>query len=414
MDPPVEPSDRLGKALGHLDDTMLIEVLGDLVRIPSVYDRSREDGNERMVADYVCRLLDRWGIEYRRWDVAPGRPNIVADIVGGDGPALVLEGHMDVVTPGDRSAWDDDPFGAEIVDGRMYGRGTADMKGGLAAMLMAARAIKRSAIEFPGTIRLAVLSDEEGMMQGARSFAESGYLDDAGAAIICEPEGGRVCIAQKGAMRVLVTFSGRMSHGCMPDEGANPVQALGKSIVALGDLEADVLDNHEPHPLLGRFSLSPTVVSGGLADQANVIPANAALHLDIRTCPEHDHAEILARIRDICGHAAASVDGVSSDVELLDDRPATETDERALIVEAAVSAHRHVFGETPPLGGVPGSTDGTIFWMAKRTPLVVWGPGDTTIPHQVNEFVRLDEVAAYSRAYIRAALRFFESSQESQ
>ncbi len=392
-----------------IQESETTRLLANMVRIPSVFDPEQAAGNERAIADYVANLLDDWGIAYDRWDVAPNRPNIVADIRGGPGLVLVFEGHMDVVTAGDAGAWERDPFGAKIVDGRMFGRGTADMKGGLTAMLCAARAVHASGAEFPGTIRLAILSDEEGMMQGARAFAAAGYLDDAAAAIICEPEGGRVCIAQKGALRFAVTFNGKMAHGCMPDEGANPVVALAEAIVALRRYEGDMLAASSPHPLLGRFSLSPTVVSGGEPAQANVIPNRAQLMVDVRTGPEHDHGELASAIGAVCAEASATVDGVECVVELLDDRPATETDAHDPIVAAAVSAHKHVFKSDPPLGGVPGSTDGTIFWMERRTPLVTWGPGDTTIPHQVDEFVRLDEVAGYARAYVQAALEFFAS-----
>lgn len=395
-----------------VDVSEVTRILTGMVRIPSVFDPLQPNGNEREMANFVCDLLDRWEIPYRRWEVAPNRPNIVVDLTGGDGPVLVFEGHMDVVTAGDPAAWSHDPFGAEVVDGCMFGRGTADMKGGLTAMLCAARAIHAYGKPYPGTVRLAILSDEEGMMQGARSFAAEGYLEDAAAAIICEPEGGRVCIAQKGALRFDVSFQGKMAHGCMPDEGANPLSALAEAIVALRVYEAEVLALAEPHPLLGRFSLSPTVVSGGEMAQANVIPNTATLMLDVRTGPEHDHTRIAEQITGICHSAAASIDGVACRVTLLDDRPATETDEDAAIVAAAVAAHEEVFGALPPLGGVPGSTDGTIFWMERKTPLVTWGPGDTTIPHQVNEFVHLDEVANYARAYIHAAFSFFAHAAE--
>ncbi len=400
--------------IARIDDEQVIELLAGLVRIRSVFDPERPDGNERAAADYICGCLDAWGLAYQRWDVAPQRPNFVVNLVGGPGPVLVFEGHMDVVTPGDESRWERDPFAAEIVDGVMYGRGSADMKGGVAAMMMATRALRDSGQSFPGTVRLAILSDEEGMMRGARSFVEEGYLDDATAAIICEPEGGRVCIAQKGAIRIAVDFSGVMSHGCMPDEGANPVAALGEAIVACRNLEAAILSESEPHPLLGRFSISPTVVAGGIPDQANVIPASARMLLDIRTGPEHDHQRIVTKIREACCSATARIDGVSSVVEVVDDRPATETPAGAPVIAAAVAAHEQIFGETPPVGGVPGSTDGTIFWMARSTPLVTWGPGDTTIPHKANEFVRLDEVCDYARAYAVAALRFFDIAGDSR
>ena len=399
---------RARAAMACIDDGELIDLLSELVRTPSVYDPSRPDGNEAAVADLICARLDSWGLSYQRWEAAPGRPNIVVDVAGEPGPVLVFEGHMDVVTPGDPLHWQRDPFGAEIVDGVMYGRGTADMKGGLAALLITARALHASGREFRGTARLAILSDEEGMMRGARSFVEQGWLDDAAAAVICEPEGGRICTAQKGALRFAVHFRGKMAHGCMPDEGANPVTALGAAIVACRELEAEIIAEQPPHPLLGRFSISPTVASGGMAEQANVIPASATLYLDVRTGPEHDHELIAARIRETCGLAAAGIDGVSVEVELIDDRPATETPGDAAVIAAARAAHELVFGETPPEGGVPGSTDGTIFWMARRTPLVTWGPGDTTIPHQADEYVRLDEVCAYARAYAAAALDFFE------
>ncbi len=126
-----------------IDERQVTRILADMVRIPSVFDLGRDDGNERDMANYIAALLDGWGIEYRRWDVAPHRPNIVADIRGGDGPIVILEGHMDVVTAGDANFWAREPFGAEIVDGCMYGRGTADMKSGLSAMLCAARGDSR-------------------------------------------------------------------------------------------------------------------------------------------------------------------------------------------------------------------------------------------------------------------------------
>jgi succinyl-diaminopimelate desuccinylase len=404
---------RIQQAIERVDERALIDVLVEVVRIPSVFDPAKVDGNERAVADRIAALLELWGLPYKRWEVVPGRPNIVADLRGGDGPVLVFEGHMDVVTPGDPAAWNVDPFGGLIEDGKLHGRGAADMKGGLVAMLFAARAIQLAGVGLPGALRLAVLSDEEGMMQGARAFVEQGYLDGVSAAIICEPEGGRVCIAQKGALRIAVGFEGVMAHGCMPDEGANPLMALGEAIVTLRALESEIQAEREPHPLLGSFHLTPTVACGGLPEQANVIPSQASLYLDVRTGPEHDHAEVVERIGRACRDAACNVDGVCLTLNVVDDRPATETPQHDPVVAAAIQAHEQVFGCRPPLGGVPGSTDGTIFWMARRTPLVTWGPGDTTIPHQTNEFVHLDEVCGYARAYAAAALRYFDIVESS-
>jgi succinyl-diaminopimelate desuccinylase len=403
---------RIAAAQACIDESRLIDALQALVRIPSVYDPAVPSGNERTAAAFVMSRLDDWGISYRTREVAPSRPNIVADIVGSrPGPTLIFEGHTDVVTAGDLAAWSVDPFGGEIRDGRLYGRGACDMKGGLAAMLFAAQALNVAGRDFAGTIRLAILADEEGLMLGAKGFVADGELDGAAAAIICEPEGDRVCIAQKGAIRLRVTLTGKMAHGAMPEEGANPVAALGLVIGRCRDLEREIQAEYPPHPYLGRFYLTPTVALAGEREQGNVIPSRAELLLDIRTTPANPHPQTIERVTAAVRDAAAAIDGVSCSVEVIDDRPATETDPEADIVQAVIGAHRDETGQHPPFGGVPGSTDGTIFWAATGLPLVTWGPGITTLPHQADEYVEVAEVVRYARAYVSAALRFFDMNE---
>ena len=400
---------RIAAAQSRLDERGLLDALQMLVQIPSVYDPSVPDGNERAAAGFVAALLARWGIDFRTREVAPNRPNIVADIIGvRPGPLLVFEGHTDVVTAGDRAAWTVDPFAGKLRDGRLYGRGACDMKGGLAAMLFAARALHESGSDFAGTIRLAVLADEEGLMRGAKGFVADGELDGANAAVICEPEGDRVCIAQKGAIRLQVTLTGKMAHGAMPEEGANSITALGLIINRCRILQREIQAEHSPHPLLGTFYLTPTVALAGEREQGNVIPSTAKLLLDVRTTPANDHAAAIERVTDVVTAAVTEVDGVSCQVEVIDDRPATETDVDDPIVRAVLAAHQAETGQTPPFGGVPGSTDGTIFWAATRVPLVTYGPGITTLPHQADEYVDLGEVVRYARTYVAAALRYFE------
>lgn len=400
---------RIVAAQSRLDERGLIETLRTLVRIPSVYDPDEPDGNEREAAAFVATLLKGWGIDCRSREVAPNRPNVVADVAGArPGPLLIFEGHTDVVTAGDRSAWSVDPFGGEIRDRRLYGRGACDMKAGLAAMLYAARAIHEAGRDFPGTIRLAILADEEGLMLGAKGFVADGELDGAMAAIVCEPEGDRVCIAQKGAIRLRVALTGKMAHGAMPEEGANPVAALGAVISRARALEHDIQAEHSPHPLLGAFYLTPTVALAGERQQGNVIPTTAELLFDIRTTPDNDHDAIIEQVTAAISGAVDEIAGVSVEIDLVDDRPSTETDVREPIVRAVVAAHEAETGETPTLGGVPGSTDGTIFWAATGVPLVTYGPGITTLPHQADEYVDLDDVVRYARAYIAAALRYFD------
>jgi len=402
-------AERISRSQDRIDADALVAALQSLVRIPSVFNPDLSDGNERIAADFVAALLDDWGLAYGRREIAPDRPNIVVDLVGTrSGPVLVFEGHTDVVTAGDRAAWSVDPFGGEIRDGRLYGRGACDMKGGLIAMLFAARALHEAGNDFAGIVRLAVLADEEGMMLGAKGFVADGELDGATAAIICEPEGDRVCIAQKGAIRLRVVLNGKMAHGAMPDEGVNPIAALGEVIVVCRALEREIQAEDAPHPLLGRFHLTPTVALGGEREQGNSIPASAELILDIRTTSEQEHGELRDRISATIATAVGRIDGVRYAIEVMDDRPATKTDLHDPIVVAACDAHEMECGVRPPFGGVPGSTDGTIFWAATGIPLVTWGPGITTLPHQADEYVDIDEVVRYARMYVAAALRYFE------
>jgi succinyl-diaminopimelate desuccinylase len=166
-----------------------------------VYRPGVPDANERAVAAVVAAWLEAEGLTVRVEEVVPGRPNVVGVLEGREpGPTLCLEGHTDVVTEGDPGEWSHPPFDAALVDGRIYGRGAADMKGGLAAAMVAAAAVRRSGAPFAGRLVVAALCDEEGGMAGAYHFARSPLGRTVSAAIICEPEENELCLEQKGVV----------------------------------------------------------------------------------------------------------------------------------------------------------------------------------------------------------------------
>ncbi len=306
-----------------IDGDALIDFTAELVKIPSV-NRPEDGLNELAAARLVARQMRAFGWEPLVQEAAPGRPNVIAIIDGGrPGPTLLFEGHTDVVTEGDRSAWNYDPYGAQIVDGRLYGRGSADMKGGVAAMLFATDAVARSG-QFPGCIKVAALVDEEGMMIGAKSFVAQGHAEGVDGAIVCEPEAGEICTSQKGALRLRLFAKGKMAHGAMPGHGLNPINALSQCTVAFTRLEAELQERHGSHPHLGLPFITPTVLLGGEAAQMNVIPDRAEMAIDIRTIPGVNHRQLLTAMSDVAGGAAAE-SGVSIDMEVIDDRPPTET-----------------------------------------------------------------------------------------
>lgn len=399
-------------AVQRLDHTGMIAFLRDMVRTPSVFLPGVSGANEQAVAQLIFDLLDEWGLHPQQWEVQPGRPNIVAELPGsrGSGPLLLFEGHTDVVTPGDTQAWTHDPFGATVVDGKMYGRGTADMKGGVAAMLYAIRAIQQAGAPFAGTIRLLIPVDEEGLMIGIKDIVARGHARGATGAIICEPEEHEVCIAQKGALRLKLFSYGRVAHGAMPEEGVNALTGMIMLLDKVLGIQAELRAAHGEHPLLGKIYLSPTVARApisGDASQINVLPDSCDAYLDIRTIPGVSHAAIVARIeslmRDICAINPAFRFAVS----IIDDRPSTEIPADHALVRALQHGHRTVYQREAPFGGVPGSTDGTIITRDAGVPVVVYGPGHKRIPHQPDEFVIVDEVIRAAEVYVHAALHFF-------
>ena len=244
-----------------IDADALIAFTQQLVRIPSVHDPAR-GLDEQPAADLVAEQMRAFGWEPEIDVVAAGRPNVVATVDGGGGPGptLMFEGHTDVVTEGD--GWTVDPFSGDVVDGRLWGRGSADMKGGLAAMLFATDALRRSG-PFPGRVVLAALVDEEGMMLGAKDFVARGRADGVDAVICCEPEGGEICAVAKGALRLRIDLTGKMAHGAMPFQGRNPNRAVGQVIGALADLERSLQERFGEHPRLGHVWITPTVLRAG-------------------------------------------------------------------------------------------------------------------------------------------------------
>jgi succinyl-diaminopimelate desuccinylase len=394
----------------------MIEFLARLVRTPSVYLPGVPGANEEAAARLVCDQLAAWGWQPCWEEVAPGRPNIVAELPGalGAGSLLLFEGHTDVVTPGDPMAWSYDPFGATIVAGRMYGRGTADMKSGVAAMLFAARAIQSAGAPFAGRIRLLVPVDEEGLMLGVKALVAAGHAAGAAGAIICEPEEREVCVAQKGALRLRLVSYGRVAHGAMPEEGVNALAGMVRLLAQLMDLETELQARHGQHPLLGKPYVTPTVARApvsGEASQINVLPDCCDAFLDIRTVPAIDHAGLIDTVRRLMNQVSAAYPHHRFELETIDDRPATEIDVAHPLVRSLVGAHRAVYGAEPAFGGVPGSTDGTILTRDAGVPVVVYGPGDKRIPHQPDEFVDLGEVERAAQVYVRAALDFLSGER---
>jgi succinyl-diaminopimelate desuccinylase len=406
----------LSQVLRKIDADEVVELTRSLVRIPSVYRPGDPEATEARVAAFVEAWLHREGFGVEVQQVAPGRPNIIGSL--GEkrpgGRSLLLEGHTDVVTEGDPAEWSHPPFGAEMVEGRIYGRGTADMKSGLAAAMVAAAAFKRAGVALRGKLVVGALVDEEDGMIGVRHLCGTAVGRDLDAAIICEPEENELCLEQRGVVWARFRVRGKMAHGAMPQAGVNPITGLGRLLAAAPGLERRLRRVCEKSRYLKPPTVTPTIIQGpppGVGvPQSNVIPAVAETTFDIRLTPGIGADGIRAELEAICREAAAAQPGIKVEWEPVNAfRLATKVDRTEHLVEAMVRGVKQATRRAPKYGAVPGSTDGTILRMELGIPIVTCGPGDRLIPHQVDEFVRAEEVVDAAKIYAASALNYLEA-----
>ena len=399
----------LGTVLARIDREELLGLTRELVSIPSVYRPEVPDGNEARVARFVADYLERAGFVVRTEEVAPDRPNVWVEWEGDrPGKTLLFEAHTDVVTEGSTEDWAHLPFEAERDGRRIYGRGACDTKGNLAAAVVAVRAVRDSGVSFPGSLILCHPVDEEGMMAGIKAFIERGHADGVDAAVICEPEENQLCIKQKGALRVEVTLRGTMAHGAMPKSGVNPVTRAARFVVAVEDLEDEEIERHGEDPFLGYPSLTPTILMGpGCGEpQINVIPASAYVALDIRTVPDQSHRDLVERLEDILTRLASEDPDFDATLEVIEERPPTETPKDEPLAMAMARAYGHLTGEEPTYNGVPGATDGTFLHAWAGIPIVTTGAGDREIPHHADEWVDEEELLTTCKLYAATAMYY--------
>ena len=406
----------LAEVLKRIDADEVVELTRALVRIPSVYRPGDPDATEARVAAFVLAWFRREGFQVEVQEVAPGRCNVIGWI-GEKAPgqkSLLLEGHTDVVTEGDPSGWSWPPFGGELVNGRIYGRGAADMKSGLAAAMVAAAAFRRAGVMPRGKLVVGALVDEEDGMLGVRHFVTTAIGRELDAAIICEPEDNELCLEQRGVVWARFRARGRMAHGAMPEAGLNPIASLGTILREIPALERRLRKRCERSRYLRPPTVTPTIIQGppaGVgAPQSNVIPAVAEMTLDVRLTAGIDADGVRALLEQLCLKAAEAYPGVTVEWEPVHPfRLATRVERAEPLVQAMVRGVKAATGRAPKYGGVPGSTDGTILRMELGVPIVTCGPGNRLIPHQANEYVETAEIVAAARIYVASALSYLEA-----
>jgi len=398
------------RVLSFINKEELVRLTQDLVRIDSVIrpeTGNTEAGVVRFIADWIRRELE---VEPLIEEVVLGRENIIVTVDSGqEGPCLMFEGHTDVVSEGNRDLWQHDPFGGEIDDGKIYGRGSCDMKAGLAVNLLTVKAMLKSGAEFRGRMRLGLVCDEEDLMLGIQDYIKKGHADDVDACLVSEPEENQLCLSMKGALRAIVRVKGKMAHGAMPLAGINPSIRMARIILAFETFEKAEMERCGKDEFLGWPSVTFTVVQSppaGEPAQLNVMPSESVAYVDIRTIPTQDHEEIKKQLQEALARLAADDPDFHAEIDFVADKPVVSMEKEEPIVVIAAEAYRDITGKEPVYNGVPGATDGTFLRDLKGIPSLVNGPGPRHVPHQTDEYVEIEELFESLQIYLLSTLRF--------
>ena len=383
----------MSATFGPIDDSRVIEDLAELVRIDSQNPGPGEAG----CAAWVASSLEEAGICVMRQSVARGRENLLASVSATKpaGPRLVLLAHLDTVPIG--TGWTVDPLGAEIRNGRLYGRGAADMKAGLAialGLLRAAAAARGCRCD----LVLAATVDEEGPnMLGAHALVDAGSLRRTDQLLALEPTGLRLRIAQVGLRWLSVTVYGRMAHAGRAHLGVDANHVMSRLV---DRLKERVLDWNVEHPLLGRPRFTCGKIEGGVAP--NVVPGTCTAEFDLRVVPPLEPSDAESLVTSVAEEVVAEFPGSRCEITPLGvARPPVQASADSRIVQGIEAAFRRVTGGPLARGGDDGHeayTDSSmISALTGSTSATVFGPGSSDQAHVADEYVALEDLVVAAR-----------------
>ena len=353
-----------------------------LVRIDSRNPRLSPGGPGEAACVALLRdVLDGWGFRTDVHEAAPGRPNLIARVgEARGGRALMLSGHVDVVGV---EGMTHEPFAAEERDERLYGRGAADMKGGVAAMCAAAWQAARGALA--GEVVVAIAADEEYESIGTRAVLERGIRADA--AVVGEPTSLGVMPAHRGFVWVEVVVHGRAAHGSRWDVGVDAIRHTGLLLAELDRIDAEELPRRT-HPLLGRASLHASTIDGGIG--MSTYPDRCVLRLERRTLPGEGDGDAMEEVRRACEAVRRRRAGFAADVSVLMSQGPSDVSTEAPVVRALREALREC-AERDVVAGMSAWTDAALL-NAAGIPAICFGPGDISLAHAAEEYIPLPEI----------------------
>ena len=362
-----------------------------LVQIPT----ENPPGDERPGAEFVVEWFEDEGIDATLVETPDSdRPNAVAEVgdrTGDDSETttLVLNGHLDVVPAGDPDQWTHDPYGGEIVDGDLYGRGSADMKTGLAVAMLTARdlAAEIESGDLDGSLVVHAAVGEETGDPGTRTLIEAGYGGDR--AVVLEPTNFRVATSAKGVSTFRVGIDGTASHASHPDQGTNAIDRARPLLDAIDDYDERLREREDP--LVGRAYATVTELEAGTDSNMAVLPERAELLLDRRVLPDETFEQVERELDDLL--AAVERDAaVETDRSLVMHYASASIPDDHPLATRFRDLSTALAGAPDEPWGMEAATDAREF-VAADIPAVIWGPGHLSQAHTADERIDLDDAA---------------------
>lgn len=382
-----------------MEDKEKIKILQDLIQINSV------NGNELEVAEYLHKLFAKSNLEAKIDDFGNKRANLVLDIGQGE-KVLGLTGHMDTVALGNEDKWSYLPLEAKIDGDRLYGRGAADMKSGLAALAIAI--IELSDLEkISGHIRFIATAGEEYGTPGANRLRDLGVAKDLDALVVGEATNGDIIYAHSGSFNYRIVSRGKSVHSSTPELGNNALDAL----VDFAAIERTLFDDVPRDPYLGELKHSVTILNVG--EQVNTIPDEGELYGNIRPTSAFNNKQIIERLKSAVDEVNDK-NGAKLTFELIHDWYPVVSNPEDDFVQTALTVSQEVFsnyveGKQPELITMNGATDASVFVKDNTNlPVIILGPGESNVSHQIDEYTTISSYLALVEIYKQIILRYFE------
>jgi succinyl-diaminopimelate desuccinylase len=372
-----------------LSPTSAVSLARTLIRADTV----NPPGNEDVLARLLAARLSAAGLVVTTHELSPGRVGVVARAPSAtQRPALCLTGHLDVVPVGE-NPWLHDPFGAHIDGDRLYGRGSSDMKGGVAAIVGAIEQFGGRWDNAEAGVEVVFTCGEETGCDGAKALAASGLLGEVGAVLVAEPTANQPRIAHKGVLWLLAEATGEAAHGSAPERGRNAILPLANAVADLDGMDFGVPE----HALLGGPTVNVGTISGGV--NVNSVPDRAVAELDVRLVPGLDPDRALAMLRERMGPAVELTPTLSL--------PAVATSADDPWVQQVLDVLEPLHGHRPEPAGISPFTDAAVLTPAYGgPPTIVCGPGEPDQAHRTDEWCSIRRIEQAVEAYAEIIRRW--------